>query len=730
MTDATTQPNIITPRTVAELEEAAPRLMIYGPTGAKQWYKTHCPCSDRHNRGDADPSMLMIDDDRGYIYFFCQTQGCDRNEINGKLIDNYGVNLFVNRSNQKTDAKEVGSVSDAQSVPAEEREPADAVAPEPKKALRAIEKDFGIDQTELNFPGHALYYYRDEEGRLTGFVYRDYPDPDGEKRCRPISFVGGEPQIRPWKSKKRPLYRLDKLANSDLPALIVEGEKAADAAARLLGDQYAVTTWPGGKTGVKEADWSLLDDRIGERIYIAPDNDQSGEQSMVDAADYLVARGHSPKSIRVIRPPERVPQKWDIADEPDWAAEDAEDWVEEYTEHIGDDGPENLNPHEPEWMIAERFNSRYALVRVDGETKVLEEQLDPMVGGITQTFGSPTGLKTYWDQLPPVMDGVKGDGESPNWTHPADYWRKSRWADRFDGHVFDPGQSPGEAVYEDRRMGRRRKSKLYNKWQGLQVEPKVGAAPGQYLTLAYHVWHNICGENDDQFSYLWSWLAKVVRDPKDGPRTIVALMSEEHGTGKGTIGEVLQRIFGPAFLQGSDSEMITGKFNSHLESRCVMQLDEGIFGGDKATGDRLKSLISEDRIRVEPKGVDSYMAYNSAGKSIIVTTNNRWVLPTQISNRRHVAFEVSPEHAQDKEFFGRLWQELEDNRGIRALLHHWLHEWEIQVDFQDDIPQTRALAEQSDAWETRPQTTVNKLHNRGIRQRLDYLYRRLGTLDR
>jgi PiT family inorganic phosphate transporter len=57
-------------------------------------------------------------------------------------------------------------------------------------------------------------------------------------------------------------------------------------------------------------------------------------------------------------------------------------------------------------------------------------------------------------------------------------------------------------------------------------------------------------------------------------------------------------------------------------------------------------------------------------------------------------------------------------QAIRALSgHSFRHRWEL----------AEALAAQSDAWQLLPGKTVNKLHNRNIRQGLDYLYHHFGA---
>ena len=332
MTDATATQNYVHPDTVEQLEELTGRPITRQPSG---WYLGHCPCAENHNTGDSDPSLLLWEKDNGGVGAKCLSQACDWADINGRLEQDYGVTLRSpgyrnSRWQQATDAKEVGSAGDGMSPPSGEdggRVPADEYIEDEAKAEQLKEQYLGITVLSKTASHNADHIYRDAFGRMTGGVWRDI-DNRGQKRCRPYSFVNGIPEFRPWANKQRIAYRLDELVNNPAPVLIVEGEKAADAAAELLGHRFTVISWPGGKTGIKQLDWSVLDSRVGEDIYFAPDNDDAGEGSMVDVFDYLVARGHAPRRLWVIRPPEGVPQTWDVADEPEWTTDDAEAWAD------------------------------------------------------------------------------------------------------------------------------------------------------------------------------------------------------------------------------------------------------------------------------------------------------------------------------------------------------------------------------------------------------------------
>jgi len=134
----------------------------------------------------------------------------------------------------------------------------------------------------------------------------------GEKDILPLTFCSRNDRFE-WRWKglltPRPLYNLDHLyARRNAPVLIVEGEKAADAAAKLYPD-FVVTTWPHGGKAVNKSDWGPLARR---NVILWPDADTPGHDAMKDVARCLP--GIAIASVRQVTLPQDVPEKWDVAD--------------------------------------------------------------------------------------------------------------------------------------------------------------------------------------------------------------------------------------------------------------------------------------------------------------------------------------------------------------------------------------------------------------------------------
>ncbi|OPX89039.1 MAG: hypothetical protein A4E53_01647 [Pelotomaculum sp. PtaB.Bin104] len=158
------------------------------------------------------------------------------------------------------------------------------------------------------FPS-AIWSYHDKEGRVWFYTTRyDPPDGHGKEFCPWVYTDKGR-----WKAglpaTPRPLYDLHLLLHDkQKPVLIVEGEKSAEAAKRLLmGRIYTVTTWAGGTNSWNKADWTPLYRR---KVLIWPDADVPGLKAATEIGKELLSRCPEVKIIDVAGQPEG----WDAAD--------------------------------------------------------------------------------------------------------------------------------------------------------------------------------------------------------------------------------------------------------------------------------------------------------------------------------------------------------------------------------------------------------------------------------
>lgn len=156
-----------------------------------------------------------------------------------------------------------------------------------------------------NGAGHkritATYDYLDEKRALLYQVVRY--EPKGFSQRRPN---GNDGWIYSLNGVRRIPYRLPELLAADvkLPVFVVEGEKDADALAKL---GLTATTNPGGAGKWRDDYSAALKDRC---VVILPDNDEAGGKHAREVAQALLSVA---QSVRIVRLPE-LPPKGDVVD--------------------------------------------------------------------------------------------------------------------------------------------------------------------------------------------------------------------------------------------------------------------------------------------------------------------------------------------------------------------------------------------------------------------------------
>jgi putative DNA primase/helicase len=216
-------------------------------------------------------------------------------------------------------------------------------APEPPNVFRYYDRQ-ASGWVEWPVARSWLYEF---EGQRLGYVCR-FNHEDGSKDTLPLTWCEDQSDGRgtqQWRWKQweepRPLYVPAALLSGDpanVPVVLVEGEKCAEAGHKLLGHEFDFVSWPGGGKAVNKASWGWL---MGRTVYLWPDCDakrerlskaereqgvdpatkpllpehkQPGVQAMTSVGSTLMADHGCTVHLCVIPMPGDVSDGWDIAD--------------------------------------------------------------------------------------------------------------------------------------------------------------------------------------------------------------------------------------------------------------------------------------------------------------------------------------------------------------------------------------------------------------------------------
>lgn len=122
----------------------------------------------------------------------------------------------------------------------------------------------------------------------------------------------------------------------------------------------------------------------------------------------------------------------------------------------------------------------------------------------------------------------------------------------------------------------------------------------------------------------------------------------------------------------------------------LLFVDEAFWAGDKQGESVLKSVITEPTLAIEKKGLDVVMVPNML--HVIMASNNTWVVPAGLDERRFLVLAVNDSMKQDVAYFSAIDQEFRTG-GLEAMLDELLNRDISDFNYRN-APRTRALIDQ------------------------------------
>lgn len=208
--------------------------------------------------------------------------------------------------------------------------------------------------------------------------------------------------------------------------------------------------------------------------------------------------------------------------------------------------------------------------------------------------------------------------------------------------------------------GKLENSNIFNLWRGFAYEPKEGNCD----LFLDHIRANICNGNEKHYNWLIDWMADAIQKPHRKNWTAVLLESKEEGTGKGFFAASFGKLFGRHYAAYNKPKQLLGQFNSHLEDKLIVFLDEGSLI-EKNAYDYAKSLITEPTLNIEPKGRS--MREVKSYHRIIMASNDRHILRSSVYDRRWMVLRVAPNSVNNLSYFKAIEEQL-NNGGYNALM--------------------------------------------------------------
>lgn len=238
---------------------------------------------------------------------------------------------------------------------------------------------------------------------------------------------------------------------------------------------------------------------------------------------------------------------------------------------------------------------------------------------------------------------------------------------RVMGLTFDPGT--------DELLAPTPEGLMVNQWRGMATTPSPQRVTREDINPFYdYVLEIVCSGDPDTAHWVFSWLADMLQQPHRKPGTALVMVGVQ-GAGKTFLGErVMGAIIGPShYSQINNVSRLTDKFNTSIDNRILVQCDEAVHNYQKDVASRLKSIITDETITIEPKGVNAYSKPNHM--HLIFTSNEETAalfIDPSPHERRFTVLKVNPAKATDLEYWTKLrgWTEASLPKIMRWLLDY------------------------------------------------------------
>lgn len=237
---------------------------------------------------------------------------------------------------------------------------------------------------------------------------------------------------------------------------------------------------------------------------------------------------------------------------------------------------------------------------------------------------------------------------------------------RVDGLTFEP-KEPMLVEESDGRI-------LANQWAGFKIEPYKDPVGDEGIPDFLEYLREIVSDNDPgKLRWVTAWIADIFQRPERKPGTALVLVGPP-GAGKSFLGHsVLGPIIGRAhYVPTNNIDNVTRDFNIMFDNKLLIQCDEAMNTRQRSQASKLKALITDAMIKVEPKGIDPYIK-PSVSRFLLTSNleNDAVNVMDGAADRRYVIMKVSDAKRNDKQYWSRMHALFSDEEYSSKVLR-WL----------------------------------------------------------
>lgn len=176
---------------------------------------------------------------------------------------------------------------------------------------------------------------------------------------------------------------------------------------------------------------------------------------------------------------------------------------------------------------------------------------------------------------------------------------------------------------------------------------------------------------DDGAKFVMMWLANIIQNPTKRAEVAIVLHSSREGTGKSSPFKYFgEKVIGLDWYKptGDPAHDLFDKHSNGIENKLMVQVEEARGADLHKNMDRLKDLITNNRSRLERKGMDACTINNYA--NFVFTTNNDNPIKISASDRRFVVFDCNDARVGDGAYFSNFIDAMDNPKWARAMFQY------------------------------------------------------------
>ena len=245
----------------------------------------------------------------------------------------------------------------------------------------------------------------------------------------------------------------------------------------------------------------------------------------------------------------------------------------------------------------------------------------------------------------------------------------------------------------DNEEQKNKKKKRFNTFSGFKAKRLNYYDVEKIEPLLHHIRKVWANDNKKYYNYILTWLSKVCK----AEQTKIALFiySEKQGVGKTVVLDFLSRfVLSHDAFCSADPDEIFEKFNSILMGKILINLNEmGSLKKDyHSYGKKFKRVVTDRDICIQRKGMDVFRHENFC--NIIITTNYRFALKVEDSDRRIACFDCSDCYVGKRDYFQGLCDGV-FNQECGDIFFSYMNDYHSDIELEK-IPRTELKEELKD----------------------------------